>query len=503
MEYKKRHLSSWALRSAPKAKKHSHGKPSAPAVKPTKKANAKPVPHGHKLRGQWHFAALTTFSLLGIMFMLWVLNGVYLSRFDLNNHIISGRISNQKLQQLVSGQVQHHRITLTYPDNSKKSFALSDLGIKPDAALTVATLRQKQEGLGARLRWWQPISVPFQLDIKGSDLHAFIAKNVLLTIQPAKDATLTLESGQVKIIDSVAGKQYGLKDPTTTLWGAARSLSTTPLRLQTLSVTPAVTAEQLASSKGRLESTLSQRIAFVIDNRTITPSASEIGSWLELTPNDKNKTVDIAVSSGKVVEYINKIAAAEIHPPRAEVVITHSDGSKAVLVPGVNGIDVTNKQQVATQVADKLLDAKGMEIKLPINYAPYTTITAGNYQKWIEVDTTNKRMYAYEGSSLTRSFLISAGTPSRPTVTGQFAIYSKYPQQTMSGFNNNGSRYHIPNVPWVNYFYKDYAIHGNFWSPLSYFGNINSSHGCVGITVSESQWMYDWAPIGTPVIVHR
>ena len=48
----------------------------------------------------------------------------------------------------------------------------------------------------------------------------------------------------------------------------------------------------------------------------------------------------------------------------------------------------------------------------------------------------------------------------------------------------------------------DYVIHGNYWRPLSYFGNINSSHGCVSTVPSEAEWMYDWTPIGTPVIVY-
>ena len=59
-----------------------------------------------------------------------------------------------------------------------------------------------------------------------------------------------------------------------------------------------------------------------------------------------------------------------------------------------------------------------------------------------------------------------------------------------------------PDVKWINYFYRDYAIHGNYWRPLSYFGNINSSHGCVGLEDTEAEWIYSWAPIGTPVIVH-
>ena len=73
----------------------------------------------------------------------------------------------------------------------------------------------------------------------------------------------------------------------------------------------------------------------------------------------------------------------------------------------------------------------------------------------------------------------------------------------MKGANVDGSRYFQAAVPYVNYFYGSYAIHGNYWRPDSWFGNINSSHGCVGINDPDDAWVYNWAPIGTPVIVHE
>ena len=68
----------------------------------------------------------------------------------------------------------------------------------------------------------------------------------------------------------------------------------------------------------------------------------------------------------------------------------------------------------------------------------------------------------------------------------------------MSGLNPDGSKYFQPSVPWINYFdHSGDAVHGNYWWPASYFGSINSSHGCVGVQVPEAEWIYNWAPIGT------
>jgi lipoprotein-anchoring transpeptidase ErfK/SrfK len=72
----------------------------------------------------------------------------------------------------------------------------------------------------------------------------------------------------------------------------------------------------------------------------------------------------------------------------------------------------------------------------------------------------------------------------------------------MSGFNPDGTKYLQPHVQWINYFYGGDAVHAVYWHPLSWFGAINSSHGCVGVSTDDGKWVYDWAPIGTTVITH-
>ncbi len=90
--------------------------------------------------------------------------------------------------------------------------------------------------------------------------------------------------------------------------------------------------------------------------------------------------------------------------------------------------------------------------------------------------------------------------PGYETVTGEFAIWLKVRKQTMTGGSRaSGDYYSIPNVEWVNYFHGDYAIHGAWWREV--FG-YPASHGCINITNQEAQWLYNWAPLGTKVIVH-
>ncbi|MCB8945295.1 MAG: L,D-transpeptidase family protein [Ardenticatenaceae bacterium] len=122
----------------------------------------------------------------------------------------------------------------------------------------------------------------------------------------------------------------------------------------------------------------------------------------------------------------------------------------------------------------------------------------GPNERWIDVDLTTQTLVAYEGNESIFETLISSGTWEHPTVTGQFRIWLKYEAQTMDG-SLLGYDYYLENVPYVMYFYNDYALHGTFWH--SNFGT-PMSHGCVNMETSDAQWVFSWAGIGTVVNVH-
>ncbi len=118
--------------------------------------------------------------------------------------------------------------------------------------------------------------------------------------------------------------------------------------------------------------------------------------------------------------------------------------------------------------------------------------------KWIDVNLSEQRLVAYEGSTVVFSSLVSTGVARHPTVTGTFNIYLKYTSQAMTG-GTGSEYYYLPGVPYVMYFYESYAIHGAYWH--NNFGRV-MSHGCVNMPVEASRFMYNWAPMGTPVKVH-
>jgi lipoprotein-anchoring transpeptidase ErfK/SrfK len=126
--------------------------------------------------------------------------------------------------------------------------------------------------------------------------------------------------------------------------------------------------------------------------------------------------------------------------------------------------------------------------------APKPSVASNGSTRWIDVDLTNQRVYAYEGETLVNSFLVSTGTWLTPTVTGQYKVYVKYEKANM-----HGPGYFLPDVPYVMYFYKGYGLHGTYWH--SNFGT-PMSHGCVNLATGDAGWLFSWASVGTVVNVH-
>jgi lipoprotein-anchoring transpeptidase ErfK/SrfK len=116
-------------------------------------------------------------------------------------------------------------------------------------------------------------------------------------------------------------------------------------------------------------------------------------------------------------------------------------------------------------------------------------------QRWILVDLKSQRLIAWEGGNPVYAIIISTGKDSTPTPSGIFKIQTKIPAQRM-----RGADYDLPNVPYVMFYEGNYGIHGAYWHHQ--FGK-PVSHGCVNLAVDHARWLFEWASVGTPVVINQ
>jgi lipoprotein-anchoring transpeptidase ErfK/SrfK len=125
---------------------------------------------------------------------------------------------------------------------------------------------------------------------------------------------------------------------------------------------------------------------------------------------------------------------------------------------------------------------------------------AAKAQKAIVVSISHQMLWAYKGQKVVVSSYVSTGRAGFDTPIGSFAVLTKLPSQTMEGVIG-GEYYNVPDVPSVLYFTNSgHALHGTYWHTS--FGT-PMSHGCVNLPLDVAAWLYNWAPVGTPVLIVR
>jgi len=129
-------------------------------------------------------------------------------------------------------------------------------------------------------------------------------------------------------------------------------------------------------------------------------------------------------------------------------------------------------------------------------------------ERWIAVNLTTQRATAFIGAQPVRVALVTTGMPGWETPTGDFRIYQRVENETMDSEGlgipiDSPDGWFVDNVLYTQYIFSGITLHYNYWRPQSYFGNIPSSHGCVGLGYGDAKFFWDFADIGTRVVVYE
>jgi len=147
-----------------------------------------------------------------------------------------------------------------------------------------------------------------------------------------------------------------------------------------------------------------------------------------------------------------------------------------------------------------------VDLTQPPDPPPTSLGAAGAH--WIDVNLSQQVVTAYEGSRPVHFAQTTSGRPGWETPTGIFRIQRRVENETMIGSTLlrldtlEVPDYHLENVKWTQYFTgSGAALHTNYWRPASIF-RMPSSHGCLGLFESDARWFWQWATIGTPLLIH-
>jgi peptidoglycan hydrolase-like protein with peptidoglycan-binding domain len=134
----------------------------------------------------------------------------------------------------------------------------------------------------------------------------------------------------------------------------------------------------------------------------------------------------------------------------------------------------------------KLLAAVANDYRNP---RPYTFVTV--------TESLPETLEVHKGNRVVLSTPANTGVPGAETEQGTFPIYARYTSTTMVGTDPDGTKYDVPDVPWVNYFNGGDAVHGYERAGYGY----PQSNGCVELPISTAQTVFGMLRLGDIVVV--
>ena len=136
----------------------------------------------------------------------------------------------------------------------------------------------------------------------------------------------------------------------------------------------------------------------------------------------------------------------------------------------------------------------------PVSESPFPLYANTDWDRKVEVSLDHQTATLFEDSVAIQTIPISSGRSGWETPKGTYTILEKRPTTTMSIPGVYAPLYHVPYNMKFAYGRWGYAIylHGAYWH--NEFGK-RKSLGCINFEPDDAKYVYEWASLGTPVVV--
>jgi peptidoglycan hydrolase-like protein with peptidoglycan-binding domain len=305
------------------------------------------------------------------------------------------------------------------------------------------------------------------------------------TLDPCADYTLTIPAASTAVAHSPLAKQR-------TVALSVQCPSVKGLQ-QTLARLGYLPYGEHSSSRARLfEAEVAQAQATgATTNATTTGQTAGEAS-------DSATTAQASTSSYSAAHVERRVAAIDAFDPSPEAPEAHvsdappleygrlDETTKGALMvfQSEHEIEATGNPEAATWKA--LLRAAEKHERNP---SPYTFVTVS--------ESLPETLEVHRDDHVVFSTPANTGVPGAETAQGIFPIYSRFVSTTMTGTDVDGTKYTVPDVPWVNYFNGGDAVHGY---PRASYG-FPQSNGCVELPIEAAAQVYPMLKIGDIVEV--
>ncbi len=348
-------------------------------------------------------------------------------------------------------------------------------------------------------------NVPMAIDVNREQLNTYLEEVAKVSSQPTASGSIRLLNGEFMIVGGDSG--IGIdKDKLAVfiLNSIKNNIAQSQwhqLIYEVSGVAPKTQDNDLLEAKAQAELLTKQPFVFTYGKESFKANAAEIGNWIAIM------TVDGAyqpVINQSAIEKFVDTMAGNVDQKSLDTKVTIEDNE--VIEQGKDGLMLLRDQTV-NDILYSLTTNSSRSVALQVQKRPHkkkkvsSGLNPGLYEgKFIEIKLSRQRLYLWNGEEKVATYIVSTGKWSMPTPTGTRYIQGKIPRAY--------SRKYGLYMPWWNSMGGGYGIHELPEWPSGYKEGkwhlgIPVSHGCVRLGVGPAKRVYNWAPIGTPIYIHR
>jgi LysM repeat protein len=192
-------------------------------------------------------------------------------------------------------------------------------------------------------------------------------------------------------------------------------------------------------------------------------------------------------------------------PQHASTTHTVQPGETLTSISNQYGIGLWTLIQV-NSIANSALILPGQTLVIPSpsSLASPSPSAGPTGSKRIVVDLSDQHLYAFQGSALIHSFVVSTGMAGANTRPGTYQVLDKYT-------NAYASTWNLQMPFWLGIYWSGSLENGIHALPIlsngqrlwgGYLGT-PVSYGCIVLGTQQARTLYYWAEVGTPVVIRH
>lgn len=466
--------------------------------------------------------------------------GVYAQQSMYENKVFPGVVvwgedasgkSMTEVQKLITEKVLKYEITIKGPDQDYKATAM-DLGVNynSDTMALGAYSRGRASSnlenylIRARLLATKINYAPWQKLIRADDLtispsyiideekfNSYLTKisdNINIT---AQDSQVNVSAGQVQLKPAIYGREVQLETLKAELKGSIAGFTTKQISVETTSIKPAIVDDAAQEVMVQAQGVMKRPVVLTYAGVEYRPNQETVASWITFTKKTGDAKYTLVVDPTKMKSYFDFIGTKVNVYPVSRKVRVENVVKETEISPGANGT-LVDTAVLGKAIANQLPNQASVTVAIPTYVAPFKTdyerVVIADWAKYVDINLSSQVMTACErGGVNCRQWSITSGKDGAGTTTptGTFLVLGRSASFYMTGGTPGVDYYKV----WVDtaiwFTSQGHAIHDASWRNGSFGGqdyHYNGSHGCINSPDEAATFIYNWAVVGTPIIIH-